>query len=239
MKPINIRGKLKGLFVKFRLDVLFMPFANFFVFFGYLTKLSRWVNKNRDLPFNDFYSGKFNYNKRYDLFNYVVDKEGLHKDIDYLEFGVAFGESIKWWTEKIKDENSSFAGFDTFSGLPEDWSSFKKGEMTTENKIPQIDDNRCTFYPGLFQQTLNKYLQGHQFGKRTIIHIDADLYSSTLFVLTSISPFLKKGDIVFFDEFNVVLHEFKAFTEWGNSFYIDYEVLGAVNDYCQVAIKIK
>jgi len=57
--------------------------------------------------------------------------------------------------------------------------------------------------------------------------------------LPSFSPFLKKGDIIFFDEFNVVMHEFKAFTEWINSFYIEYEVLGAVNNYCQVAIKIK
>jgi hypothetical protein len=69
--------------------------------------------------------------------------------------------------------------------------------------------------------------------------MDADIYSATLYVLTSLAPFLKKGDIIFFDEFNVPLHEFKAFSEWVSSFYINYEVLGAVNNFYQVAIKIK
>jgi len=68
--------------------------------------------------------------------------------------------------------------------------------------------------------------------------MDADLYSSTLYALTTLSPFIQKGDIIFFDEFNVPLHEFKAFTEWTRSFYIDYEVLGSVNNFYQVAIKI-
>ena len=42
-----------------------------------------------------------------------------------------------------------------------------------------------------------------------------------------------------FDEFNVPLDEFKAFKEWTESFYIEYEVLGEVNNYYQMALKIK
>ncbi len=53
------------------------------------------------------------------------------------------------------------------------------------------------------------------------------------------TPYLKAGDIIFFDEFNVPMHEFKVFTEWSQSFYIDYEVLGAVNNFYQIAVKIK
>jgi hypothetical protein len=68
--------------------------------------------------------------------------------------------------------------------------------------------------------------------------MDADLYNSTLFVLTSISHLLEKGDIVIFDEFNVPMHEFKAFSEWTSSYYIKYEVVGAVNNFYQLAIKI-
>ena len=41
-----------------------------------------------------------------------------------------------------------------------------------------------------------------------------------------------------FDEFNVAMHEFKAFKEWSQSFYIDYKVLGQVNNYYQIAIMI-
>lgn len=68
--------------------------------------------------------------------------------------------------------------------------------------------------------------------------MDSDLYSATIYVLSTIAPILCKGDIIFFDEFNVPLHEFKAFTEWTYSFYIDYEVIGSVNNFHQVAIKI-
>jgi hypothetical protein len=74
--------------------------------------------------------------------------------------------------------------------------------------------------------------------QRKIIHMDADLYTSTLFVLTSISYILKKDDIIIFDEFNVPMHEFKAFSEWTRSFYINYKVIGAVNNFYQVAFKI-
>jgi hypothetical protein len=68
--------------------------------------------------------------------------------------------------------------------------------------------------------------------------MDADLYTSTLFVLTSISPILNKGDIIIFDEFNVPMHEFKAFSEWIKAYYIQYEVIAAVNNYYQIAIQI-
>ena len=41
--------------------------------------------------------------------------------------------------------------------------------------------------------------------------MDADLYSSTLYVLTMLAPYLKAGDIVMFDEFTVPRHEYLAF----------------------------
>ena len=61
--------------------------------------------------------------------------------------------------------------------------------------------------------------------------MDADVYSSTLFALTMIGPYLNKDDIIIFDEFNVPLHEFKAFTEFLSSYYIKVKVIGAVNNY--------
>jgi hypothetical protein len=68
--------------------------------------------------------------------------------------------------------------------------------------------------------------------------MDADLYTSTLFVLTTVSPYLRKGDIILFDEFNVPMHEFKAFSEWVKSYYINYQVIAAVNNFYQIAIRI-
>jgi hypothetical protein len=69
--------------------------------------------------------------------------------------------------------------------------------------------------------------------------MDADLYSSTLFVLTRLYPILKKDDIIIFDEFGVPTHEFKAFTEIVHAYNLKFSIIGAVNNYLQLAIKIE
>ena len=82
--------------------------------------------------------------------------------------------------EQIKDKNASFYAFDTFDGLPEDWGSFKKGDMSNGNTPPEIDDNRHSFYQGIFQETLYDFLKSYDSDKQKVILLDADLYSSTL-----------------------------------------------------------
>lgn len=207
-------------------------------FLGQMSSLSRWISKHKELPFSEFPINEFNHNKRYGLYEFLIEREQLNSAIDYLEFGVSKGKSFRWWVKKITNPEAKFYGFDTFTGLPEDWGHFKKGAMSNGNEPPNIEGNRHQFYQGIFQDTLFKFLKNYQSGKRMVIHMDADLYSSTLFVLTSLSPYLKKGDIILFDEFNVPLHEYKAFNNWVSSFYINYEVLGEVNNFYQMAIKI-
>jgi len=205
---------------------------------GYTAYLSKWIRKNRP-PFTSFPYNGFDANLRYDLYKHLLTTENLNDEIDYLEFGVAAGRSFIWWESNISNPKATFHGFDTFTGLPEDWGHFKKGDMTSNNKKPEIDGTRHRWYQGLFQVTLPRFLNDYDGLRRKIIHLDADLFSSTLFVLTSISPYLKSGDIIMFDEFNVPLDEFKAFKVWVDSYYIQYEVLGEVNNYYQTAIKIK
>ncbi|MFN8240526.1 MAG: class I SAM-dependent methyltransferase [Bacteroidales bacterium] len=236
MKKNRIRGRLKGIFFVSGLHRL-IPYR-FLTFAGHLGALSAWISRNRSTPYSDFYSGKFDYSKRYALYEHLVMTENLDSEIDYLEFGVAGGHSFRWWTQHVKTPGSRFFGFDTFTGLPEDWGSFKKGDMSNGNEPPSIDDNRCSFYQGLFQQTLPAFLKSYRRGKRLVIHMDADLYSSTLFVLTSLSPFLNSDDIIIFDEFNVPMHEFKAFSEWVSAYYIRYNTLAASNNFYQLAVKL-
>lgn len=232
-----MRRKLKSLFFLLKLHHLVPGYL--FNFFGHLSNLSKFINKHKNIAYTDFYSNSFKYKKRHDLFEYVIKKENLDTVVDYLEFGVSTGNSFRWWVNRIKNKNSQFYGFDTFTGLPEDWGPFKAGAMSGGNKPPVINDDRICFFQGIFQQTLVPFLQHYKNENRKIIHLDADLYSATLYILTLITPYLKPGDILFFDEFNVPMHEFKAFYEWSNSFYINYEVIGSVNNFYQVAIKIK
>jgi len=60
-----------------------------------------------------------------------------------------------------------------------------------------------------------------------------------MFVMTSLFPILKKDDILIFDEFGVPTHEFKAFDDFVKSYYLDYDVIYAGNNYFQLAVKIK
>lgn len=135
--------------------------------------------------------------------------------INFLEFGVAAGDSMRWWVSRNGHPASAFIGFDTFTGLPEDWGRVTKGTFSTGGSVPSIDDERCRFVKGLFQHTLVPTLGQIQWTvARTVVHIDADLYSSTLYVLMAVNAHLKEGDIVMFDEFGSVCDEFRAFLDF-------------------------
>lgn len=234
----RLPGFAKGLFLRLRLHV-FVP-VKAFNFLGHMAMLARWIKKNPPVGSSDFYTRKFDYSKREVMYEKVIEMQSLdNQPIDYLEFGVSKGESFRWWIGRLQHEEVRFHGFDTFTGLPEDWGGFKKGDMGNDDEFPQIDDTRHTFYKGLFQETLLPFLATYKADKRKVIHMDADIYSATLYVLTLITPYLNKGDIIIFDEFNVPMHEFKAFDEWSKSFYIEYKLLEAVNNYYQVAILIE
>ncbi|MCY7410670.1 MAG: class I SAM-dependent methyltransferase [Chitinophagales bacterium] len=194
--------------------------------------------ENKKNILNDFYRPIRKHSDRIKLYEYISTKEKLiDAEIDYLEFGVYKAASFKWWMDTNKNAASKFYGFDTFEGLPESWGTYAQGDMHAD--LPLLEGNRHQFFKGLFQDTLYKFLETHSLGKRKmVIHMDADLFSSSLFVLTNLARLLKEGDIILFDEFNVPNHEFFAWKVFTESCYIKYELLGAVNNYYQVAFKI-
>jgi hypothetical protein len=106
--------------------------------------------------------------------------------------------------------------------------------------IPDITDERATFIKGLFQDTLPTFLKENNLdnGKRKIIHFDADLFSSTLFGLCTLSPFFKEGDIILFDEFNVPNSEYYALKIFEETYYRKFKLIGAVNNYYQIAMVV-
>ncbi|NTW50206.1 MAG: macrocin O-methyltransferase [Chlorobiales bacterium] len=217
------------------------PFANILKKIGFLIDLSEWCAARETVQI-DRHEKTFLHNKRYQLYEFLFKNHGLNAPVSYLEFGVASGNSIKWWVEHNADPNSRFVGFDTFTGLPEDWSGgFREGAFSTGGKMPLINDSRCCFQKGLFQETLPAFLSTYQPPpeRKQIIHLDADLYSSTLYVLTSLAGILKAGDVLIFDEFNVPLHEFRAFHDFVAAYRIEYKVIGAVNSFHAVAIELK
>jgi O-methyltransferase len=185
-------------------------------------------------------SAKGKGNMRGWLHDAVIQKEGLDKrPITYLEFGVYRGESLRWWLNRVTNLESRFVGFDTFTGLPDWWRATEpKGHFNADGKTPDIQDPRCSFEAGLFQDTLPGFIRDHDLSGQLVINLDADMFTSTLFVLTTLAGVLKAGDILFFDEFSCPLDEFRAFEEFVGSYRVKYEVLGAVEGYTRVGIKI-
>lgn len=204
--------------------------------------LSRFISENNRKPLliNDWFTWNRDHDKRYELYRAVSEAHGLKETaVHYLEFGVARGLSLKWWLNENRNPESTFHGFDTFEGLPEDWdSTFKKGSMSFN--MPQLDDARLHFYKGLFQDTLGNFLNKGILdkNKKLVVQLDADLFSSTLFALSMLSEYLKPGDIVFFDEFNVPNHEYYALRIFEKTFYREFRLLGAVNNYYQTAFEV-
>jgi hypothetical protein len=158
----------------------------------------------------------------------TADRRALHElvnehlgpgPLDYLEFGVWWGESLKLWTTLNTASGSRFFGFDTFEGLPENWGDIPKGTFTTSRQLPSLGDDRIHLIAGLFQDTLYPFLAAYQRPGRAVFHIDCDLYSSTLFCLAVLDRHLRPGDVIIFDEFFSLDHEFDAFLDYTRSFY--------------------
>ncbi len=241
---LRIIQKIKDFLLFYPFTLILKPFRNLFSLLFHFIELNIWIEKNKDkFEMNDGYHPMRNYDRRLAQFEFIIEKfKFSDKAIIYLEFGVAKGGSFLWWLNHNSSVESKFYGFDTFEGLPEDWGGFyKKGDMSSE--IPTIDDHRGAFIKGLFQDTFLPFLDKEKAlisgAIPKVIHLDADLYSATAFVLSQLFPYLKSGDIIMFDEFNVPTHEFKAFLEFTNNFYIDLIPLTAVNNYYQATFMVK
>ncbi|PWT77058.1 MAG: hypothetical protein C5B59_05055 [Bacteroidetes bacterium] len=223
---------------------IFSPFNRLFLFIRNFNELKSWIKKNNtdSLLINDYYTPKRDYQKRFLLYKTVSDHLSLDKtDLVYLEFGVASGQSFFWWMKNNTNRCSKFFGFDTFEGLPEDWGGYKKGAMAHGENEVSTDDDRAEFVKGIFQDTMDKFISTHReiLSKPKLIHLDADLFSSTIFVLSQLYPFLQKGDVILFDEFNVANHEFLAYKIFTESFYVKMKLIAAQNNFYQTAFVVE
>lgn len=144
------------------------------------------------------------YNTRDDYLLSISRELDQLDNLIILEFGVYKGESLKIFSENISDPNAKFYGFDTFTGLPEKWIDLDKGHFTTNGITPSIKDTRISYEVGLFNKTLPKFLERlkieSKLNSNFFIHFDADLFSSTLFVLNELKYYISEYYFSF-DEF--------------------------------------
>lgn len=180
--------------------------------------------------------------KREEMYDFVNREIIGPKEMLYLEFGVYKGESLLHFAGIHANPASRFVGFDTFEGLPEDWTEFsrtlKTNTFSTDGQLPTTDDERVTFIKGLFQETLLPFLREHSSNPQLVIHNDSDLYSATMYVLTRANDIITPGTIIIFDEFYSPLHEFRALQDYCASYMRTYEVVAAADEHGKIAIRM-
>jgi len=225
---MNIKNKLQRLS-----PYLWFKYSKTIEFLNRNAMLKEFMSKHKDIK---------SMHTKFEYYSFINNEIISNEPITYLEFGVYKGKSITTWAKLNKNDSSVFYGFDTFTGLPEDWNSdFKKGAFSLEGDIPKLDDPRIHLIKGFFQETLRPFLQTFERDKRLIIHLDADLYSSTMFCLSALDNILKSGDILMFDEFSHPTDEFKAFIDWCSAYNRKPEMIlnigeGWLSDLCAFQI---
>ena len=203
---------------------------------GKIAEMSRWCNGHQPSFWNRKLKGNFNsMSEKILLWKYIFNCTDC---FIYLEFGVYEGNSFRWWCDRVG--GVKLYGFDSFEGLPEKFQNFGHGFLDRGGNVPEIDDDRVCFIKGLYQCTLNNFIDSTPglSKKRLVVHMDSDVYSSTLYVLMKLERILKAGDIIIFDEFAHPNHEYRAFRDFIRATGIKFRVIGATAVYYHVAIEI-
>jgi hypothetical protein len=167
----------------------------------------------------------FVWGEKWDRFYPHVGEVLGNRPLTYLEFGVYRGKSMQFMAAMFADASARFFGFDSFEGLPENWENLRKKAFSTDGNAPSVSDPRICFVKGYFQNTLPHFLSETSLTGPVLVHFDADLYSSTLFLLTTLWHHVPEYHFIF-DEFSsdeaVALHDFHM------AYPVEFEFLAAL-----------
>jgi hypothetical protein len=159
--------------------------------------------------------------------------------IDYLEFGVWQGASLRWWLAANAHPASRFFAFDSFEGLPDHWlPGFPAGHFDTGGRPPALEDARLRFVKGWFNETVPPFARGFVPAARLVVNVDCDLYGSTLCVLTALHPHLAPGTLVIFDELALPARdELAAFLDYRRAYGGDWRLVATWANFGRAAFE--
>jgi hypothetical protein len=158
----------------------------------------------------------------------------------FLEFGTYQGDSINSLA-KLRPR-STFYGFDSFQGLPEGWTAgAREGGLSTHGRVPCVRKN-VKLVPGFFEVTLPEFLTLHPDAPVAFVHVDCDLYSSTMTVLRALKSRLQVGTVLVFDEYynygDWLEGEHKAWTQFCEEHRIGFHYVGYIRMGTQVCVRV-
>lgn len=185
-----------------------------------------YINENMvDAPY---------FEKHPQLVKYALDqrrKTGLH-----LEFGVGRGKSMRWIAPEV---DGAVHGFDSFEGIQEHWNGNPIGAFA-QKRMPKVPEN-VEFHVGYFDATLPGFVASHP-EPISFLHVDCDLYSSTVTIFELLGDRLQEGSVILFDEYynfhRWQQHEFRAFQEFVEKSGLTYEYIAYSVTGQQVAVRV-
>lgn len=137
--------------------------------------------------------------------NAVFDLVSVEDNDLFVELGVFKGTTATIIGNILKEVSRAAVhtpvlhAFDCFEGLPEKWRDLDPGTFSLKS-LPKVPDN-VKLIDGLFKDSLPHATAQWDDKKIALLHMDADLYSSTEDGFRELHQFFKPGTIIAFDEF--------------------------------------
>ena len=182
-----------------------------------------------------------NFDVDYDLHDWVVRTQ-LDSTLGsgmIAEFGVATGRTANHIARLLP--HKIVHGFDSFEGLPEDWTSRMPKGFFRRTAVPTVREN-VELHVGWFDITLPSFKAKYGDTPLQLLHIDSDLYSSAVTILNTLKDNIVPGTVIIFDEYinypGWELDEFKAWQEHVAKHNVDYDYIGRVSRHQKVAIRV-
>ena len=160
---------------------------------------------------------------------------------DYAQFGVYRGRTARM-IAALTSKGRKLHLFDSFEGLPEDWVATKKaGHFSlAPDEIPEFDPKVAVIHKGWFNETVPTFVIDRK-APLAFIHLDADLYSSTVDVLFNANSIIARDTIILFDEYAIERwetdDEHRALTDWVDKFGRGFDYLWR-SQTVQVCVRI-
>jgi hypothetical protein len=201
----SILFKIRNLIINIIVNALEAENSNFV---NFLNKKSH--QKTLEI-LNDRMANSLFFTSKFELWDFITQEIinyetknhlKIYEKASLLEFGVGAGISISYMANKLKKNNLTITGFDSFYGNPEVWPGTNNiiGSSNQFGKIPNNLPENVFIVEGKIEETLSKYLLDNQIKKISFVHIDVNIYSTSNFILKTLKPFMQNGSIILFDE---------------------------------------